>query len=73
MPKKVLTKARKGYISSLTKSLILVDIGAAFGGEYLFKLSGIVRVVFIASVGLVAVVLFALGVWLAVDGESGEE
>ncbi len=69
--RKVLTRARKRFISSLTKNLIVVVIAAAFGGEYLFKLSGGVRVGFIVAVAGASPTLFIVGVWLA--GEDKED
>jgi hypothetical protein len=70
--RKVLTKARKRYISSLTKNLILVVIAAAFGGEYLFKLAGPRRIWFVGAVVVVVLTLFSIGVWLAVEGDAEE-
>ena len=70
MAGKLLTKARKRFISSLIKNLILVLVAAAFGGEYLFRLSGSARLWFIGAVVVSALTLFVIGVWLAVDEES---
>ena len=68
--KPFLTTARKRFISSLAKNLILVGSAAAFGGEYLFRLSGRPRVWFLLAVGSILLVLFWVGVALAVDGEE---
>ena len=72
MPKKVLTKVRRRFISSLSKHLILVVFGAAFGGETIFRLGGIARLFFIMGVVVVVLVLFSVGVWLAVDDNETE-
>jgi len=45
-------------------------MAAAFGGEYLFKLAGQMRVVFIVGVGTGLLILFFVGVGLAVDEEE---
>ena len=71
MSRKILTKARKRFISSLTKNLIIVVVAGAFGGEYIFRLSGVMRLWFVAAVFAAALTLFTVGVWLAVD-ETGE-
>ena len=70
--RKILTKARRRFITSLAKNLIVVVVAAAFGSDLVLGLSGRVRVVVTMACGLSILTLFAVGFWLAVDDEEGE-
>ena len=70
MEQKILTNARKEFISSLSKNLILVLTAGAIGGEYVFKLAGLNRFIFFGTLLVAVLILLLVGIGLAVDNDN---